>query len=444
MNKLASFIALFAAAPALAGTTISDVVIRQQWPWKADVKVDFVVSGTAGGITQVTMAAYRGDTFLGNIPQSACSGSLIVTSDGAKSLTFDPTAIDFLASQGVMGNFRLDVTAADATDDEILYKIFDLTKTAGTPGAVQYVTEHALTNGLWGAWERDYWGEDMARTVIWTGVTNDAAYKTTHLVMRRIPAGSFTYGTSTDCDLYVASDTPAMTVTISKPYYMAVFETTISQYCHILDPGTNNVSMYPSNYKYYLSTSKVNAIRGNSNGSSSYEWPTGRSVWSTSIVGRLRTRTGVNFDLPTEAQWEKAARAGSAGIYYDSNSEVPDATRLSKLAWNYSNSKNGGDSRSSQRVGQLKPNAYGLYDVLGNVAEIVLDWQEAAYVPDPAIDPEGPTSGSNRVTKGLNYETYATSASGSASVYVHIGNRAGVGQTAGNARWGYRFCCPAE
>ena len=440
MNKLASMLSLFAAGSSLAGTTISDVVIRQQWPWKADVKVDFVVSGSTGGVTQVAMAAYRGNTFLGYIPQSACSGSLIVTSDGAKSLSFDPTALDFLVSQGVMGNFRLDVTATDASGDEILYKIFDLTKTAGTPGAIQYVTEHALTNGLWGAWERDYWGEDMARTVIWTGVTNDAAYKTTHLVMRRIPAGSFTYGTPTDCALYVASDTPAMTVTISKPYYMAVFETTSSQYCHILDPDTNNVSMYPSSYKYYLSSTKANAIRGNSNGSSPYDWPTGRSVWSSSIVGKLRTRTGVNFDLPTEAQWEKAARAGSSGIYYDSNSNTPDTTRLSKLAWYYNNSKNGGDSRSAQQVGQKKPNAYGLYDILGNVAEQVLDWQESGYVPNPATDPEGPTSGTARVIKGFNYESYASEHDAN----VHLGNRQGGGPTSGNSRWGYRLCCPAE
>ena len=436
MNKLASLIAIFAAAPALAGTTISDVVIRQQWPWKADVKVDFVVSGTAGGITQVTMAAYRGSTFLGYVPQSACSDSLIVTSDGAKSLTFDPTAIDFLASQGVMGNFRLDVTATDASDDEILYKIFDLTKTAGRPGAVQYVTEHALTNGLWGAWERDYWGEDMARTVIWTGVTNDAAYKTTHLVMRRIPAGSFTYGTPTGDIPVGGNDIAATTVEITQSYYMAVFETTGAQYEYILDANADSTTVTPHagadvHYGYGSGNTRVRSTATTGN---DYDWPSGKSVLSSSIVGKLRARTGVNFDLPTEAQWEKAARAGSTGRYYDSNSMEEDAVRLESLAWYYDNAKIG-DARSKHAVGQKKPNAYGLYDMLGNVAEMVLDWLEPGYAPD-ATDPEGPLSGSQRTIKGLRYDTSVTT--------MRLGYREGQNQNGGNARTGYRFCCPAE
>lgn len=432
--------AFLSAVSAFATTTVSDVIVRQQWPWKTDVSVEFFVNGSTGGVSQVTMAAYRGDTFLGYIPQTACSGDMVFTSDGQKRLSFDPTAVDFLVSAGNMGNFRVDVAIADTPDDEILYKIFDLRKTAGTPGAVQYVTESALTNGMWGAWERDYWGEDMARTVIWTGVTNNPAYKTTHLVMRRIPAGPFTYGTPTSSSLYTENDTVATTVTITEPYYMAVFETTYAQYAHILDPATNATVMSPVNYKYYGTTTAKNAVRSTGKASDTqYDWPTGRSVWRSSIAGKLRSCTQVNFDLPTEAQWEKAARAGSTGIYYDSNSNEPNTTRLSQLAWYYTNSKNGGDSRGSQIVGQKKPNAYGLYDVIGNVTEMCLDWYEAGHEP-AASNPEGPTTGANRVNKGFHYESYAADHDAN----IHLGNRGSNGTSTGNNRWGFRFCCPAN
>ena len=445
---------LVASASAFATPSVSDVIVRQQWPWKSDVTVDFLINGSVVGVSQIAMAAYRGDKFLGYIPQCACSDELAVTSGGLKRISFDPSAVDFLVANGPMGDFRLDVTVTEVAAEEILYKIFDLTKTAGAPGAVAYVTEQALTNGMWGAWERDYWGADMARTVIWTGVTNNPAYKTTHLVMRRIPEGEFAYGTSKDCSLFVEADTPRMTLTMPKAYYIAVFETTISQYEHIFDPAALEDSAYPISYKYYQSSTAKNALRSNvkSEEMERYDWPVGKEVWSSSIIGQLRTRTNAQFDLPTEAQWEKAARAGSCGIYYDSNSEEPNKARLSLLAWFYSNSKNGGESCARQKVGQKLPNAYGLYDVIGNVAEMTLDRYAKGYDPTVAtpVDTnlEGPlgwTTGDNgvnlRVHKGWNYESPCNDSS---RISIHLGNRQSYGVNSGNSRHGFRLCCSAD
>jgi len=126
---------------------------------------------------------------------------------------------------------------------------------------------------------------------------------------------------------------------------------------------------------------------------SSFDWPTDKTVDPNSYIGKLRTRTGAAFDLPTEAQWEKAARAGSAGVYYD-GCEATHKNERNAIAWNSSNA-----GSAKHPVGQLKPNNYGLYDTLGNVWEWVLDWQAGA-VDIEAKDPEGPTAAGASYWKG--------------------------------------------
>jgi formylglycine-generating enzyme required for sulfatase activity len=98
----------------------------------------------------------------------------------------------------------------------------------------------------------------------------------------------------------------------------------------------------------------------------------------------LYQKTGVFFRLPTEAEWEYACRAGSKGNYFFGN----DAALLPQYAWFKNNSKN-----KYQKVGTRKPNAWGLYDMLGNVAEWTMDQYDPEYyrkLPDNAIDPTNP------------------------------------------------------
>lgn len=94
------------------------------------------------------------------------------------------------------------------------------------------------------------------------------------------------------------------------------------------------------------------------------------------------------YRLPTEAEWEYAAKAGRP---------EPDAEALSAMAWNKSNSE-----EQTHPVGTKKPNAWGLYDMHGNVSEWVLDWYAPEYT-DPAalaVDPKGPLTGSFRIFRG--------------------------------------------
>ena len=101
---------------------------------------------------------------------------------------------------------------------------------------------------------------------------------------------------------------------------------------------------------------------------------------------------GIEFTLPTEAQWEYACRAGTTtAFWYGDSGSVLDA-----YAWSYP-----GAEDKTHAVGQLKPNAWGLYDTYGNVWEWCADWYAADYyAQSPRTDPVGPLEGSARVFRG--------------------------------------------
>ena len=126
---------------------------------------------------------------------------------------------------------------------------------------------------------------------------------------------------------------------------------------------------------------------------SDFPWPETETVDKNSFVGRIQDRTGLNFDMPTEAQWEYACRAGTKTAFYWGN--VAD----DNYAW-YGWSP---DSYSTCPVGMKIPNAWGLYDMAGNAFEYCLNWYDSSKENEKmyGIDPKGGTSRSwNRVFRG--------------------------------------------
>jgi len=108
------------------------------------------------------------------------------------------------------------------------------------------------------------------------------------------------------------------------------------------------------------------------------------------FINKLNEITGKNYRLPTEAQWEFAARGGnkSGGYEYSGSNDI------GLVAWHEHNS-----NRSTQPVGTKAPNELGIYDMSGNVYEWVNDWFEE-YTDSPQTDPQGPYSGTYKVARG--------------------------------------------
>jgi formylglycine-generating enzyme required for sulfatase activity len=169
-------------------------------------------------------------------------------------------------------------------------------------------------------------------------------------------------------------------------------------------------------------------------------WENAEVPLPTSFIGKLRTVTALEFDLPTEAQWEYACRAGTTTSYYNgtncSVAGMDDSIRdpnLDPLAWYGPDWHDGGGESGpgTREVGLKEPNPWGLYDMLGNVWEVCLDWY-GDYEGD-AIDPAGATSGLKRVARGGSWHTWPA--------VTRAANR----QQAKSGRMaGFRLVCPAD
>lgn len=185
----------------------------------------------------------------------------------------------------------------------------------------------------------------------------------------RIPAGTFTMGENPPLSEGKGDEHPAHEVTISKGFYICAHEVTQKQWRDVM--GAN-----PSRHK------------GDDHPVDSVSWNDAQE-----FIKLLNQREGHNrYRLPSEAEWEYAARAGTKTRYFWGN----DAGKLSDHAWVKANAND-----VTHPVGTKKPNAFGLYDTSGNVREWVNDWyDDEHYAKSPKTDPKGPLSGYGRAYRG--------------------------------------------
>lgn len=234
-------------------------------------------------------------------------------------------------------------------------------------------------------------------------------YKTTKIVLQRIRAGSFTMG-SPDTELGHRPDETMHPVSLSQDFYIGVFEVTQRQWERVKGSWPsyfNNVS-----YRESRPVEKVSyeMIRGyNFEG---VDWPTSDTVGGSSFMGLLRTRTGLTFDLPTESQWEYAARAGTttalnSGSNLTSTATDPSMAEVGRYAYNGGSpsSVDATTANATAKAGSYRVNAWGLYDMHGNVWEWCLDWY-GSY-PASGSDPKGALTGTGRVFRSGSWSESA-------------------------------------
>ncbi|MFA7173882.1 MAG: formylglycine-generating enzyme family protein [Kiritimatiellia bacterium] len=381
------FLACFALNALATNTVISDVVVRQRWPWSRLVDIDYVLTADPTQCVDVVVSAYNGSVAL-NLSAESLSGDLFGVSEGLHRIVWDPTKTTY-TNNLVMTQFSVSLAPIKP-----LYMIIDLTKSAGMADQIEYITEEALHRGAYGTVETNPVAN--VNSIVWTGVTNSKAYKTDKLVLRRVPADSYQMGDTQD---------GTKNVTLTKHMYVGVFEVTQQQWSRIMTGGTSSMDTFPKHTVSYYE------IRENSENENNPDinWPSNTAVYANSFIGKLRARTGFSdFDLPTEAQWEYFCRASTTTVFNDGNADAKYTgdeednngntnKYLNVLGW-YKYNKN-----SLQSVGGKRPNAWGLYDAHGNVMEWCLDWYASSL--SVGVDPKGAVSGSYRILRsgGWNY-----------------------------------------
>ena len=200
-----------------------------------------------------------------------------------------------------------------------------------------------------------------------------------------LPAGTFTMGSPSDEPGSYSDEQPQHQVTLTQPFYMQQTEVTQAQWEAVMGSNPSYFSGCP--------TCPVEQV----------SWDDAQT-----FINYMNTRGEGTYGLPTEAQWEYAARAGSTTAFYNGGiTETGNGydPNLDAIGWYTYNS-----GSKTHPVAQKTPNAWGLYDMSGNVFEWCQDWFSSSYYESsPSTDPVGPSSGSYRVQRGGTWSIYALS-----------------------------------
>ena len=213
-----------------------------------------------------------------------------------------------------------------------------------------------------------------------------------------IPAGTFQMGNTGEyrgeADRDVDYELPIHTVTISRAFYMSKYEVTQKQYEAVMgtNPSPNKGLNRPvDGVSWYDAVVFCNALSLQEGKTSCY------TINGTNVACNWDAN---GYRLPTEAEWEYACKAGTNTDFYSGSLLDPNNDNLDKIGWYWGNSGIGAES-----VGQKQPNAFGLYDMSGNVLEWCWDWY-SDYSSESLSDPTGPSSGKYRVIRGGGWHNY--------------------------------------
>lgn len=366
MKKLISFICAVAlSVNVFAAVALSNVKIQQRYPWngKVDISFDLTSTRNSNAVRITALDTSTGKDLNVRMVYDENGNQLVAPfklAPGSHRIVWD-------ADKDVEGGFNNHVAlslSAGPYSERPLYMVVDL---SGGVDAVDYPVEY-LDAVPEGGWTREH--------------------KTTKLVLRLIQPGTFMMGPGPGA---VAVDGMGREtlhqVTLTKPYYIGVFEVTQKQWLCVMGKKTiDNGSVYGGwkegeEYEdYSVPLPRYTEIRGEE-----LRWPL-RTVSEGCFMYALRKKTNIwTFDLPSEAQWEYACRAGTTTSFNHGTD---------KIDWRYNS------GLGHMAVGHLLPNAWGLYDFASGGSELVGDFWTWNLGVDPVIDPIGGTSVEFVVTRG--------------------------------------------
>lgn len=203
------------------------------------------------------------------------------------------------------------------------------------------------------------------------------------MTFNRVPAGTFTMGSVADAPGH-ESDETLREVTLTSAFYLQTTPVTRGQWLELVDG-------VPSAFPECGDECPVDGLRPD---------------WVAWYIGTLSEKDPEwDYRLPTEAEWEYAARAGTEGPYYTGDCLTGQQANVSgkEVLPGCSSFAGSGGPRP---VAQYAPNPWGFYDMLGNSWELVADWY-GPYEPGPVTDPTGPNSGKHRVIRGGSWHFQA-------------------------------------
>ena len=406
--------ALCVAGQAFAGN-VTSVLARQQKPWNGKVAIDYRLEGGFADRFKVSVAVSNG-TVAVDAPAATFAGEFEDVAPGEHRIVWDAAAAGFSPDEVTALSFAI-VLEADLPK----YLVIDLSAATSFGEDVGYSVS-ALSEA----------------PASWT-----ADDKTKKIILRRIRAGEFRMGTPVGEFGHANAETQHR-VTISKDFYMAVFETTVNVWKLVM--GTGYAMSYTGNdpSSRPAQNLKWNDLCGTAG--TEADWPASTKVGETSFFGILRSRVakgggialpnGYVLNLPSEAQWEYACRAGTTGAWNDGTDIVvtQEEAADSNLA-RLGNSKSGGAGRPDN-VGQYLANDWGLYDMHGNVFEWCTDWY-STYLSDET-DPKGSSSaGSYKMMRGGSWRSWPSA--------CRSGSRSWQGPATAQMSWdGFRIALIPE
>ena len=219
--------------------------------------------------------------------------------------------------------------------------------------------------------------------------TNPIITNSVGIKLARIPAGTFVMG-SPRGEAERDDKEERHEVSITKPFYLGVYEVTQAEYVAVM--------------KGVRDGNNRSTFQGDDRPVENVEWKMSKSFCEQLSARPEEVDAGRKYRLPTEAEWEYACRAGTLTAFH-----VGDSLSSEQANFNGNHPAGGGETgnylRRTAPVGSYEPNAFGLFDMHGNVAEWCADWYDPDYyLNSPEEDPLGPPFGvvSTKFTNNAN------------------------------------------